>query len=191
MASVGRIAFAGVSNALEVTNTLASINIDFSLVKVEPPHEFRDVGQILAPGRREKAEDGTLHITARRLGAIFETILPKTPQLIKAYGLRASEIARQLAESSPVSNGIFSQQTGVDATSIWAGATSGSGAIQVHLVACMLARMWTGPEAISIWVELLNGRRIRLEEEFRGTGSIDMRVLAAAKQQIDRAQLAE
>lgn len=191
MASIGRFAFAGVSTAVEVTNALASINVDFSLVKIDPPQEFRDVGQILAPKRRDTAEDGTLHITARRLGAIFESILPQTPQLIKSYGLRASEIARSSVEKSPASKGIFAQQTGIDAASIWAGATSGSGAIQVHLLACMLARMWSGPEATSIWAELLNCRRMRLEDEFRSKGTMDMRTMVAAKQQIDRAQLAE
>lgn len=191
MASIGRFAFAGVSTAVEVTNALASINVDFSLVKIDPPQEFRDVGQILAPKRRDTAEDGTLHITARRLGAIFESILPETPQLIKSYGLRASEIARSSVERSPPSKGIFAQQTGIDAASIWAGATSGSGAIQVHLLACMLARMWTGPEATSIWAELLNCRRMSLEDEFRNKGTMDMRTVVAAKQQIDRAQLAE
>lgn len=191
MASIGRFAFAGVSTAVEVTNALASINVDFSLVKIDPPQEFRDVGQILAPKRRDTAEDGTLHITARRLGAIFESILPQTPQLIKSYGLRASEIARSSVEKSPGSKGIFAQQTGIDAASIWAGATSGSGAIQVHLLACMLARMWTGPEATSIWAELINCRRMRLEDEFRVKGTMDMRTMVAAKQQIDRAQLAE
>ncbi|KAK7701178.1 hypothetical protein SLS64_010510 [Diaporthe eres] len=191
MASIGRFAFAGVSTAVEVTNALASINVDFSLVKIDPPQEFRDVGQILGAKRRDTAEDGTLHITARRLGAIFESILPQTPQLIKSYGLRASEIARSSVEKSPASKGIFAQQTGIDAASIWAGATSGSGAIQVHLLACMLARMWTGPEATSIWAELLNCRRMRLEDEFRSKGTMDMRTMVAAKQQIDRAQLAE
>lgn len=191
MATIGRFAFAGVSTAVEVTNALASINVDFSLVKIDPPQEFRDVGQILAPKRRDTAEDGTLHITARRLGAIFESILPETPQLIKSYGLRASEIARSSVEKSPPSKGIFAQQTGIDAASIWAGATSGSGAIQVHLLACMLARMWTGPEATSIWTELLNCRRMSLEDEFRNKGTMDMRTVVAAKQQIDRAQLAE
>lgn len=191
MASIGRFAFAGVSTAVEVTNALASINVDFSLVKIDPPQEFRDVGQILGPKRRDTAEDGTLHITARRLGAVFESILPQTPQLIKSYGLRASEIARSSVENSPPTKGIFAQQTGIDAASIWAGATSGSGAIQVHLLACMLARMWTGPEATSIWAELLNCRRMRLEDEFRDKGTMDMRTMVAAKQQIDRAQLAE
>ncbi|KAL1883294.1 hypothetical protein Daus18300_000352 [Diaporthe australafricana] len=141
MASIGRFAFAGVSTAVEVTNALASVNIDFSLVKIDPPHEFRDVGRFLAPKRRDTAEDGILHITARRLGAIFEAILPETPQLIKAYGQRASEIMSASSKDSPPSIGIFAQHAGIDDASIWAGATSGPGAIQVHLLACMLARM--------------------------------------------------
>ena len=54
---------------------------------------------------------------------------------------------------------------GIDGTSIWAAATSGRGAIAVHLLACMLARIWSGSEATSIWVELVEKRKIELSQE--------------------------
>ncbi|KAJ2986287.1 hypothetical protein NUW58_g5100 [Xylaria curta] len=191
MGSIGRIALSGISTILESTQTLANLQFDFSIVKVEAPREFHDLGQHLTPAGRETAEDGKLHITARRLGAIFDSLLPQTPQLIKSYGLRASEIARESVESSPKSLGIFAKQAGIDGASIWAGATSGARALQVHLLACMLARMWNGSEATSIWVELLKCRRNEIQIEFDRTGSIDTRTLVAVKQQIDRSDLAE
>ncbi|KAI1127780.1 hypothetical protein F5Y10DRAFT_277882 [Nemania abortiva] len=191
MASIGRVALSGINTILESTQTLANLHFDFSIVKVEAPQEFHDLGQRLTATRRETAEDGKLHVTARRLGAIFDSIVPQTPQLIKSYGLRASEIANKSVELSPKALGIFAKQAGIDGASIWAGATSGSGAIQVHLLACMLARMWNGSEAISIWVELLKFRRTEIQAEFDRTGSIDTRTLVAVKQQIDRSDLAE
>ncbi|TRX88479.1 hypothetical protein FHL15_010669 [Xylaria flabelliformis] len=191
MASIGRVALNGINAMIESTQTLANFQFDFSIVKVDAPQEFHDLGQRLIPARREMAEDGKLHITARRLGAIFDSLLPQTPQLIKTYGLRASEIARESIQSPPTGLGIFAKQAGLDGASIWAGATSGSGAIQVHLLACMLARMWKGSEATSIWVELLKCRRVEIQTEFDRTGSIDTRTLVAVKQQIDRSDLAE
>ncbi|KAI1196657.1 hypothetical protein F5X97DRAFT_304374 [Nemania serpens] len=191
MASIGRIALNGISTILESTQTLANFQFDFSIVKVEAPREFHDLGQRLTPARRETAEDGKLHITARRLGAIFDSLIPQTPQLVKSYGLRASEIARELSKLPPTSAGIFAKQAGIDGASIWAGATSGLGAIQVHLLACMLARMWNASEATSIWVELLKCRRAEIQTEYERTGAIDTRILVAVKQQIERADLAE
>ena len=53
---------------------------------------------------------------------------------------------------------------GIDGTSIWAAATSGRAAIAVHLLACMLARIWSGSEATSIWVELVEKRKAELSQ---------------------------
>ena len=107
MTSIGRIGFTGISTALESTQALANVNFDFSIVKVDAPLEFHDLGKRLTQARRETAEDGTLHMTARRLGAIFEGVLPPSPELIKCYGLRASEIASPIQqEISPRSAGI-------------------------------------------------------------------------------------
>ncbi|KAL6801228.1 hypothetical protein GGI42DRAFT_325954 [Trichoderma sp. SZMC 28013] len=191
MASIGRIAISGITAIAEGSQALANLNFDFSLVKVEAPPEFHDLGYSLTQNRRETAEDGTLHVTARRLGAMFESILPKTPELVRCYGLRASEIAKASTIGTPKNLGFFSKHAGIDGTSIWAGATSGTTAIQVHLLACLLARMWSGAEATAIWVELLHSRRVAIQAEFERSGTMDLRILAASRQQIDRAQLAE
>ena len=200
MATIGRISVAGLSAVAESTQALANINFDFALVKIPPPKEFHDLGLSLTPTRRQKAEEGALHLTARRLGAIFESILPKTPTLIKSYGQRASEIAKSttgldrpsLDKGSKVfGTDMLAGQVGVDGASIWAGATSGPGAIQVHLLACMLARMWNGPEAISIWVQILKCRRSEIQDRLAASGSVDIKSAMAAQQEVSRAQLAE
>ncbi|KAI1383641.1 uncharacterized protein F4822DRAFT_83596 [Hypoxylon trugodes] len=191
MANIGRFGLAAISNTLDSTQTLLSLNFDFSIAKFEPPREFHELGRCLTAGRRSIAEDGLLHITARRLAASFRPLLPQTPTLIKCYGLRASEIAKASTESLPDSVGVFTSQVGIDGTSIWAGATSGEGAIQVHLLACMLARIWSGPEATSIWVELLESRLQEIRNEFQKLGLMDVGVLSTTQQQIDRSQLAE
>lgn len=144
---------------------LATLNFDFSLVKVEAPLGFKPLAQQLAVRRLKNAESGTHHITARKLGALFHHALPPTSNLIEAYGTRASEIASSKSLNSDESKyyGIFSEHVGVDATNIWAAATSGPESIAVHLLACMLARLWEGREATSIWVELVSERKRELE----------------------------
>lgn len=39
---------------------------------------------------------------------------------------------------------------------------SGAEAVAVHLLACMLARFWSGPEATAIWEELVERRKAEL-----------------------------
>ncbi|KAL2019806.1 hypothetical protein VTK56DRAFT_9157 [Thermocarpiscus australiensis] len=56
------------------------------------------------------------HTTTRKLGALFQDWIPHTPHLMRAYDTRAVEIAKC---RSPQPQGI-----GIDATSIWAAATS-------------------------------------------------------------------
>jgi len=148
----------------ETTLALASLNFDFALFKVEAPLEYHGVGQFLSQNRREAAENGNEHMTARRLGALFGQALPATPNLIRAYGIRCSEIAKSAATSPSTSRtkNLFRDWAGADATSIWAAATSGKGAIPVHLLACMLARLWTAPEATAIWEELIENRKTEL-----------------------------
>ena len=106
---------------------------------MEAPAEYRAVGESLSRQRRDIAEKGSSHITARKLGALFEQIVPSTPLLFEAYGARASSITHHPVDANGVGQrGIFSSYVGADATSIWAAATSGRGAIAVHLLACML-----------------------------------------------------
>ncbi|OJZ91007.1 hypothetical protein ASPFODRAFT_215242 [Aspergillus luchuensis CBS 106.47] len=108
---------------------LAHVNFDFSLVKVEAPAELQPVGRQLSQARRQSAEDGSFHILARRLGVLFDDVLPDVPLLLEAYGTRASEIAQEtsqkLHQPRNIVDGFFGTHLGIDSTTIWASATSG------------------------------------------------------------------
>jgi hypothetical protein len=71
---------------------LANVKFDFSLIKMEAPFEFSGIASALSSKRKVEAEEGPAHKTARRLGALFEDLVPSTPKLISACGLRMSEI---------------------------------------------------------------------------------------------------
>ena len=160
---------------------------------MEAPKEFDGVASALSSVRREKAENGTPHITARKLGALFQALLPATPSLSKAYGQRASEISQvsSLSTEARKQYGAFSGHAGSDATTIWAAATSGPAALQVHLLACFLARVWDGPEAISIWVEIIRRRKDIVRNDFNRNNMVELSTIEATKQEITRPQIAE
>ncbi len=163
--SISRFAAAAVSGTVDKL-ALANLSFDFSLFKVEPPPAYIDLGASLSSQRSREAESGSSHVTARKLGALFAELIPTTPALLHAYGLRASEVAKS-PEFNPKGgeeHGVFADHVGADGTTIWAAATSGTSALAVHLLACMLARIWQGPEATSIWVEIVEGRKQRLSE---------------------------
>jgi hypothetical protein len=191
-ASIGKINVGLVSATNENTLALANLNFDFSIVKVVPPTEFRGVGLSLTSKRRKEAEDGPLHSVARRLAALFGKELPDIPELTKAYGIRATEVVENSIANpkGTPQDGVFQDLVGADGTSIWAAATSGQGAIAMHLLACMLARIWNGPEATAIWTELVNTRKGILQRRLEGdTFKIDE--VSAARIQLTRDQLAE
>ena len=193
MASLGRAIASGVTNIAEITPTLVNLNFNFALHQVEAPVEFEGVGQALSHLRRAEAEAGRTHITARILGALFVSIAPKTPKLFSLYGLRASEISRS-PTANPSRNqqyGFFSNRVGADATTIWAGATSGPGAIAVHLLACMLARIWDSSEATSIWMEIVKQRSENILIGLEEGSMANFSDVAAAKNTLSRQQLAE
>ncbi|CZR63730.1 uncharacterized protein PAC_13627 [Phialocephala subalpina] len=174
--------------------SLANLNVDFTLIKMEAPVEFQGVGSTISEHRKINAEDGTLHKTARKLGALFESIIPSTPELCKAYGIRVSEVSKSTKINPKPSSrdGMFATHIGADSTSLWAAATSGDGAMGVHLLACMLARIWTGPQAISIWDELVVKRREDIQRQCAAAAypsKYDSDVLAT-KQDISRESLA-
>ncbi|PMD15323.1 hypothetical protein NA56DRAFT_733882 [Hyaloscypha hepaticicola] len=171
---------------------LANVNVEFALIKVSPPKEFDGLAVALSQRHRENAEEGPLHRTITKLGMLFEDIIPAIPNLIEAYGKRVSEIANSPVFEDRVSGepGPFSKHTGLDGTSIYAAATSGSKVIALHLLACMLARSWSGPEAISIWVELVHERKKFLEENSDPNQLQGLLSRAAAQQELTRAQLA-
>ena len=155
--SLGKFTASVLSGTQETTVTLAALNFDFALFKTEAPKEYKALGSALSPYRREVAEDGDIHTTARKLRALFEQVLPPTPSLYKAYDVRASEIASSSLKDSKSrgASGAFAVNQGVDGGSIWAAATSGAGAVAIHLLACMLAKSWSSSEATSIWEEIV------------------------------------
>ncbi|MCJ1381143.1 hypothetical protein MMC17_004252 [Xylographa soralifera] len=173
MASLGQLTAALISGSQETSLALASLNFDFSLVKVEAPIEYQGFGMALSKRRKTDAEAGLTHITARKLGALFEEGLPDIPSL---------------NPKGSKEDGPFADHVGADGTTIWAAATSGRGAIAVHLLACMLARIWKAPEAISIWTELVIRRKVALQDQCQ-TQTFQLFTLEAAQVQLTREQL--
>ncbi|KAK2861102.1 hypothetical protein FQN49_004537 [Arthroderma sp. PD_2] len=191
--SIGRLQAALAAATNEVTVAAANINFDFTLVKCEAPKEYQVLGRQLSENRKERAETGSAHITARKLGALLDGICAPTPMLIKSYGVRASEIAEVARDSSPEPNdSIFSAHTGIDGTSIWAAATSSPTALHVHLLACMIARIWGAQEAVPIWVELVKQRREDIASRYKDGEALHYSTLtAAAQSEIPRSSLRE
>jgi len=179
---LGKLQAALAAATNEVTVAAANINFDFALIKCEAPKEYHVLGDALSKRRKEQAESGSTHLTARKLAALFEGVCPATPNLIKAYGTRVSEIAEAAKEFSEPTEGIFAGFTGVDGTSIWAAATSSSTALQVQLLACMLARAWSPQEATSIWFELVKERRLEIAKRYENSEEIRFATLTAATQ---------
>lgn len=188
--AISRFTTALLAGSQENTFALAALNFDFSLYKVEAPKEFQVVGTRLTEERRNLAENGSQHITARKLGALFRSKIPRVSALLKVYGQRVSEITRAIPETQKWdSKSLFPDQLGIDATSIWAAATSGSEALAVQLLACMLARIWSGPQAVSIWTEIIEGRKHELEK--LGVDDIEFSQVAAMQANVTREQLGE
>ncbi|KAH8590982.1 hypothetical protein B0O99DRAFT_520304, partial [Bisporella sp. PMI_857] len=191
MSPISKLNSAILSMPNELTVAAANFNLDFSLMKVEAPKEFHGLRDALSVHRRSAAEEGPPHITARRLGALFENMVPPIPHLIQAYGKRVSSISSRSTEAQNNPNvGIFSAQAGLDGTNIWAAATSGQGALAVHLLACMLARIWKSHEAISLWAELVERRKQAINEVFNNTNAAETAAIMAAQQTFTRQQLA-
>lgn len=159
MASLGKMAASVLSATNDNTLALGSLKLDFSIIKYEAPVEFSRLGAALSTRRRTDAEDG----------ALFEHLIPSTPNLITAYGLRSSEIIQTpgINPKGSSKHGPFESFVGADGTAMWAAATSGVPALGIYLLACLLARAWVAKEAISIWVELVEQRRKAIVEEFR------------------------
>jgi len=192
--SLGRLQASLAAATNDVTLAAANINFDFSLVKFEAPKEFQPLGETLSLYHKKEAEHGTTHITARRLGALFEGICPSTPNLLKAYGQRVSEISKAATVKIPkaYTESVFSAYTGVDGSSIWAAATSSGAALHVHLLSCILARALKPTEATAAWVELVKERRRDIAIRLDGGESLSFASASAAGQaDIPRSQLAD
>lgn len=85
-ASIQNIIATPLHAVAESNIALAHLYFDFSLAKFEAPLELHPLGKQLSKARRESAEDGSFHILARRLGVLFDDVLPDVPTLLEAYG---------------------------------------------------------------------------------------------------------
>jgi hypothetical protein len=182
---------ASVQNELQLA--VASLNLDFTLVRLEAPKEFSGVNQTLTEYRRENAESGALHRTARKLGALFDGVPPQCPDLLVAYGKRVSEIceAQNIDPKERARHGIFSRFAGPDSASLWAAATSGTNAIAVHLLACMIAEVFEDVQAVSIWWELIERRKLEIAQTIENEPDQlkSMALALATKQEFSRAEI--
>ncbi|KAI4257518.1 MAG: hypothetical protein L6R42_005605 [Xanthoria sp. 1 TBL-2021] len=193
--TIGRVTTALAAAHNENQVSLFNLNLDFTLFRVPTPPQFDGIGSIISSKRKENAESGPSHQTARKLGALFDGTLPEIPELIKAYGVRASEIAqsKQFRTTDQRAKEIFAEQLGADTTSIWAAVTSGEAAIAVHLLACMLARVFSGPIATSVWVEIVAERKIQIAEKQKAANfpSSHDAAMMASRQNFTREELAQ
>ena len=191
--SIGKWTNALVSGVNENNLSLANINLDFSLIRVTAPEEYLPLGQAMSLQRRQTAEEGPVHQTARRLGALFSQLAPKTPKLVKAFGQRVSEIMRTPGANpkGSTSDGPFRNFVGIDATSIWASATSGPAAIGMLLLACMLARKIDDAKvSVALWVQIISLRQAEVRKNAEIDGHfLDASVLAS-QQRILREDIA-
>ncbi|OCL08862.1 hypothetical protein AOQ84DRAFT_397688 [Glonium stellatum] len=187
----GNFQFGLVSGQNQNIAALANVNIDFSIVKCAAPPEYNELGLAISPKRRTEAEDGPVHTVARKLALLLCDDLPEIPDLVKAYGIRASEIAKnpKVNPKGTSSDGAFREHIGIDGTSLWAAATSGKGAVAVHLLACMLSRMWKG-RATAVWAEMVSRRKAMLKQRL-AEDIFSLDDFTASTIQISRDQLAE
>ena len=181
------------SGNAELQLALATLNLDVSLVKMEAPKEFQPLAHSLPSKRKGEAEDGSIHATVRKLQSLFSGLFTATPALYTAYGKRSSYISQKArAGEKNVSPGSpFAEHIGVEAGSIWAAATSGSTAVAIHLLACMLARVFTGPEAVAGWEEIVTIRKKQILDEAEAGMVDNLAALLAARTPLQRQDLAE
>jgi hypothetical protein len=194
MASLSNLTTAFMKASHETTLTLANLNFNFALIKYDAPEEYHALGESLSSHRRKAAEDGAIHVAARKLTALFQSVIPPVPKLIHAYGLRVSEIAKlpTVNPKGTPKQGLFADHVGADGTSIWASATSGSEAVTMHLLACMLARIWKREEAIAIWTEFVQQRKLHLQSGITECdGPLKISDLAASHIVLTRTELDE
>jgi hypothetical protein len=160
------------ASAFGLNNTnslaLASAKFDFTLIKVEAPAEYAQFVSSLTVTRREEAEAGPLHRTARRLAALFEHKAPSAPKLTSAYGKRVSELIKKpgVNPGGSQKDGAFAQFVGADGTANWAAATSGSGGLEICLLALLLARAWNSSDSAAIWVDIVTARKLEIQNAF-------------------------
>ena len=191
--SLQKLTAALASGNAELQVALASMNLDISLIKMEAPKEYQPLALALPSRRKAEAEEGSTHAVARKLQALFSGLYMPTPALYTAYGSRASKITEtQRRHAKTVDKrGPFAEHIGIEGGSIWAAATSGTNAIAIHLLACMLARIFTAPEAIAAWEEIVTIRKKQILDGSESAGVDQMFSILAAKSALSRQDLAE
>jgi hypothetical protein len=186
--SIGSFKAAVVSGISEATAALVNFNLDFSLF--EAPKEFSPVGDALSSIRRGSAESGVVHTTPRKLGTLFDPLLPDTPQLIKAYGSRASEIEiKSKIENRNTNYGVSESQVASMQRASGLRRLRGRRPSRSILLACILARIWESGEATAIWDEIVSTQKQVILAKCNEGGSVDMVSWVVAKQQIIRKEL--
>ena len=193
MSGISKLTNSFVTASNENTVALVNFHTDFALLKFEAPKEFNGLGTSLSNSRRFNAENGPLHKTLRKLGCLFEQIIPSTPRLIRVYGLRTSAIIQSpgINPKGSKSHGPFESFVGADGTSIWAAATSGASAMAVHLLVCMLARQFDDSKiGTAILVELVVERQREIQVAMENNHNITISSAIAARQDISREELA-
>ncbi|KIY02329.1 uncharacterized protein Z520_02467 [Fonsecaea multimorphosa CBS 102226] len=189
----GKVTNAVLSGTNENSFSLANLNLGFSLVTLEAPAEFHPLGSALSHHRRQTAEEGSHHQTARMLGALFSQVAPNAPKLLRAFGERVSEIIKSPGANptGTIKDGPFKDSVGADATSIWAAATSGSASLAVLLLACLLARKFDDPKlSVAIWAEIVAIRQKEVIATAQSDGFAMNEAVIAAHQKILREDLA-
>ena len=79
---------------------------------------------------------------------------------------------------------------GADGTSIWSAATSGPCAVAVHLLVCILARMFESIEATSILVELVGERKKEIQRNMNESEIRNLTDAVLIAQEVSRTELA-
>ncbi|CRK25823.1 hypothetical protein BN1723_013709 [Verticillium longisporum] len=169
MTSIGKISFSGASFTSENTVALLHLNVDVCFWRCDPSPEFVPVGSALTVKRRVEAESRSIHRTACKLGFLFNEVIPDTPNLVKAYGKRVSEILAlpKVKPQGTEEDEPFRPFIGADCTSIWDAATSGSP---------------------SISVELIDERKEQIKVQQNDNKMLSLQTLAAARQAFARAE---
>jgi hypothetical protein len=60
-----------ISQTAEANFGLATLNVDFSVIKLQAPAEYKPLGNESTPSRRSATENGIPHVTVRKFGALF------------------------------------------------------------------------------------------------------------------------
>lgn len=124
---------------------------------------------------------------------LFNELVPETPNLIRCYGTRASDIMNSpnINPRGTSEDGAFRDFVGADGTCIWAAATSIPASLSTFLLACMLARAWDAKKATSIWAELVHDRIAQVTAQLNLKKVVNPHTEMAIRQNISRADLAK